>query len=187
VNTPEISDSGRYALWEDADSAAVFVCRRCGDCCNGQGGIVLCSKDSERLATHLGLSLFAFHAQYTEEVRGKRRLVCGGSGSCVFSSGCGCSVHEAKPDVCRAWPFFRGNLTDPSSLAMAKAGCPGIHAAADFAGFAQAGARYLLVRGICLPPNETASPAALLPEQFLWRIAEEDTLPYMGTRTEEVQ
>lgn len=130
--------------------------------------------DSERLAAHLAMALPDFYARFTEVVRGKRRLAGNGNGGCVFSGGTGCSVHGAKPDICRAWPFFRGNLTDPGSLAMAKQGCPGIRKDALFADFARAGARHLLARGICLPPDEAACPAALMPEEFLRRIAGED-------------
>lgn len=39
----------------------------------------------------------------------------------------GCSIHLAKPKVCRLWPFFPSILKDPAALAEAKEGCPGIH------------------------------------------------------------
>ena len=32
----------------------------------------------------------------------------------------------AKPDICRAWPYFRGNLLDADSLELSKEFCPGI-------------------------------------------------------------
>lgn len=67
---------------------------------------------------------------YCERIGGKLKIRCGEDGYCVFfRQGSGCGVHEGKPSICRAWPFFRGNIEDPASLAMAKEFCPGIETA----------------------------------------------------------
>ena len=50
--------------------------------------------------------------------------------------------------MCRAWPYFRGNLVDPVSFDMAKADCPGIARDAAHADFAWEGFAYLKTRGI---------------------------------------
>lgn len=124
-----------------------FTCRRCGHCCQGEGGIVLSGRDIDRLAGHLGLSAAAMLARYGEYVAGKHRLTTGDDQACVFYDQ-GCSIHPARPDVCRAWPFFRGNIIDPESHAMAAEDCPGINPEASHAAFARQGAHYLHSRGL---------------------------------------
>ena len=151
----------------------VFACRRCGECCQGRGGITLRETDSERLAAFLDLPVAVFHQRFAEESHGKKRLVTSTNGGCVFFGANGCSVHPAKPDVCRAWPFFRGNVTDPVSFAMAKHGCPGIPEGAAFPVFCRTGARYLLARGIFVLPGEQRAPAVLLPKPHLIQLAGE--------------
>lgn len=68
----------------------------------------------------------------------RRRSFC-----LFFEAGKGCAVHPARPDVCRAWPFFRGNLVDGVSFDMAKEDCPGIRREASHEDFAREGFRYL--------------------------------------------
>lgn len=153
------------------DTSVVFTCRRCGDCCHGSGGIVLLAADSDRLAAFFGLPLPVFLARFTEFFRGKRGLAGGKDGKCVFSGPEGCSAHPAKPAICRAWPFFRGNLTDAVSFAMAKSACPGIRKGCTFSEFSRIGARYLLAEGLFVPPGDVESPAALMTESMLRQLA----------------
>ncbi|MFW5733611.1 MAG: YkgJ family cysteine cluster protein [Oceanidesulfovibrio sp.] len=135
-------------------SESVFSCTMCGHCCEGEGGIVLSGKDTVRLAEHLGMSVQTFLAEYSMEQGSKRHLVSNGHGACVFyKHGAGCSVHPARPDVCRAWPFFRGNLMDASSLAMAKEDCKGIREDVSHQEFRRSGIAYLR-------ENDLASEAA---------------------------
>lgn len=122
----------------------VFECQKCGQCCEGKGGIVLNKRDLARLAAFLNLNEEEFKQNFCEISAGKLKISSGGDGYCVFyRQNRGCAVHEIKPDVCRAWPFFRGNLEDPQSLAMAKTYCPGIAQTAIFSEFVAHGLRYL--------------------------------------------
>lgn len=149
---------------------AVFDCTRCGECCRGRGGIVLRGNDAGRLAAFLDMGVNEFFARYTEPRRGKIALRSGGAGSCVFSDNeRGCSVHPAKPDVCRVWPFFRGNMVDPVSLDMARQGCPGIAGGAGFEEFTRAGARYLLSENLFAADGEAPGPTVLMAETMLRR------------------
>ena len=155
----------------DTATDSVFNCQCCGECCRGGGGIILGRKDSERLAAHFCLPVHEFHARYTEKKRGKSRLRIGEDGACIFFlDGTRCGVHAAKPDICRAWPYFRGNLEDPSSLAMAVEGCPGIIPDAPFAEFVAAGARTLLVNGVFCDDFEISGPNSLLTKAALERL-----------------
>ena len=101
-------------------------------------------RDLPRLAAHLGLTPEECLTRHTEILGGKPMLLCGDDGYCRFyRADRGCAVHEARPDVCRAWPYFRANLVDPVSFDMAKADCPGIARDAAHADFAWEGFAYL--------------------------------------------
>lgn len=124
--------------------AEIFDCKCCGHCCEGAGGIVVSQREVTRLCEYLHISEADFEQEYGERVNGKLRVRNGSNGFCIFfTEGVGCAVHTAKPDVCRAWPFFRGNLVDPVSLALAKDYCPGIPRDMSFEDFVSAGVTYL--------------------------------------------
>lgn len=123
----------------------VFTCKRCGHCCHGSGGIILMRKDVARLAAHFSMEAPAFLAAYAEEKAGRERLRCSDDGYCIFyDHGLkGCGAHEARPDVCRAWPFFAGNLLDETSFDMVSADCRGILREAGHEAFRDAGLAYV--------------------------------------------
>lgn len=138
---------------------AVFDCTRCGICCQGVGGIVLSEKDLARLAEHLAMPCDAFLQEWTEHRGRLPSLRAGADGYCVFfTAGLGCSVHPARPDVCRAWPFFRGNLEDAASFQMAREDCPGI-ADGLHARFREAGLDYLIAHNLAADQDD--APNAL--------------------------
>ncbi|MDK2956708.1 MAG: uncharacterized protein PWQ57_2204 [Desulfovibrionales bacterium] len=121
----------------------------CGVCCQGEGGIVVSSRDVQRLVDHLEISPEAFEAQYIVRRSGKRRLSSGENGACVFYvEGRGCGVHPGRPDVCRAWPYFKGNLLDKQSFFMARDDCPGLEPDAEFDRFVEEGVEYLRREGL---------------------------------------
>lgn len=126
------------------DRTETFSCQRCGKCCEGRGGIVVGPRDLPRLCAHFRLPAEEVLARYTERMGGKPVLRCGEDGFCLFfKAGAGCAIHPARPAVCRAWPFFRGNLVDETSFAMAREDCPGMSRTASHAEFAREGIRYL--------------------------------------------
>ena len=126
------------------DKTETFSCERCGKCCEGRGGIVVGPRDLTRLCVHFGLSAEEVLSRYTETMSGKPTIKVGGDGFCMFfKEGRGCTIHPARPSVCRAWPFFRGNLIDQVSFEMAREDCPGIRREASHAQFAHEGFRYL--------------------------------------------
>ncbi len=125
-------------------SRPVFQCRMCGQCCEGYGGIVVSPKDLERLATHLCMDAQRCITRYCYTHNGKLKIRSNTEGYCVFfEKGKGCIVHEGKPAICRAWPFFRGNMLDAESLFMAKAYCPGIRDDIEHKEFQKEGTLYL--------------------------------------------
>lgn len=141
----------------------VFDCRMCGHCCQGQGGIVASAPERERLAAHLGLSVEDFCARYTQAQGRKLVLRCGEDGYCIFfNRDTACTVHPAKPDVCRAWPFFRGNLVDPVSWELSQDYCPGINAASGHAEFARQGVAYVRDNGLAKQGREDEAAALII-------------------------
>ena len=138
----------------------------CGHCCEGKGGIVLGPKDMRRLCAYLNIDEKTLMQRFGVMHNGKAKVRTGDDGNCIFfSAGKGCSVHEGKPDICRAWPFFRGNMVDPESLHMAKDFCPGIRADVDHAAFVAEGAQYLRQCGL-EAHDPTREANALLPRHL---------------------
>ena len=103
--------------------------------------------DRERLAAHLGLDHDEFCRRYAVSQGGKLLLTVGEDGFCVFFRE-GCGVHPARPDICRAWPFFKGNLIDKSSWEMIQEYCPGVNPEAGFSCFVRQGLGYIEARGL---------------------------------------
>ncbi|GFK95792.1 hypothetical protein NNJEOMEG_03660 [Fundidesulfovibrio magnetotacticus] len=136
-----------------------FDCRRCGHCCKGAGGIVLTGKDQQRLALHLDLPLDRFLADHTVR-KGERVLLdVRDDGFCIFFQD-GCGVHPSRPDICRAWPFFRGNLLDESSWELCLEYCAGINPSLPHEEFVRQGLATLREQGVggCGDPD---APSAL--------------------------
>ncbi|WP_419780336.1 YkgJ family cysteine cluster protein [Maridesulfovibrio sp.] len=139
-----------------------FECRMCGHCCQGEGGIIMTAKDRKRLAGHLEISEQELIEKHSETVNGKIRLQSREDGYCVFYNE-GCGVHPGRPDICRAWPFFRGNLIDETSWEMIQEYCPGVNPEAGHALFVEEGKEYIRAEGLRQHDPDLA-PNALITE-----------------------
>ena len=140
-----------------------FECSMCGQCCHGEGGIVVSSAEQDRLSQYLDLSLEEFQARYTDKKEEKRVLKTDPQGCCIFfEQNKGCTVHPCKPDICRAWPFFRGNLIDESSWQMAQEYCPGLSRDVSHKQFVQQGLQYLRENGLIHTKSEKDAAEALI-------------------------
>ena len=134
----------KLSALQEYDASQVFHCRMCGECCRGKGGIVVGPRDLRRLCVQLHIEAERFIAVYGYRQNEKIKIRTGPDDYCIFFlPGTGCAVHMAKPDICRAWPFFRGNMVDEGSLAMAKEFCPGINPMIGHDAFVRAGLVYL--------------------------------------------
>lgn len=145
---------------------SVFTCQKCGQCCEGKGGIILSSSDLSRLAEFLGQSAEHVIAAYGESRNGKLHLKTGENGYCIFfQPNIGCSIHEGKPDICRAWPWFRGNMEDKASFLMARDYCPGISREAEHFQFIEEGRHYLAENNLIAKTGEICANSLLQAEQ----------------------
>ena len=115
----------------------VFICKRCGACCQGQAGILIRIGEVQPLARILDLSAEEFIRRYTEPCGILHSIKVGPDGYCLLreeDSG-KCLVHEAKPAMCRHWPFFFGPLKFREGFEPVKNFCPGIHSEASWEDF----------------------------------------------------
>jgi uncharacterized protein len=106
-----------------------FKCTGCGECCTGTSGAVyLSASDVERLAEALKLPVDAFMSRYTQPSDGQIALIDNPSApaDCIFLSGKACSVYDARPTQCRAYPFWLINVLEPKDWAEAADFCEGI-------------------------------------------------------------
>jgi Fe-S-cluster containining protein len=138
----------------------IFDCRLCGCCCKGQGGIVVNNAELARLCDFLDVNAGEFESRWGIR-RGEKLLMRSDENGCVFfRKDEGCFVHVAKPDICRAWPYFRGNLIDRESHALARDFCPGIPQKQTHEGFVRQGLSYLVREN--LPGSSRPDEAAAL-------------------------
>lgn len=83
------------------DSPWSYVCHSCGRCCHGRV-IVVNPYELVRLARYRGVSTTALIAESTQ---GGTLLRRDDDEACVFLTAQGCSVHPARPLVCRTYPL----------------------------------------------------------------------------------
>ncbi|WP_338605774.1 YkgJ family cysteine cluster protein [Desulfoferula mesophila] len=105
---------------------APFECQRCNDCCQGRGGIFLEAGEIAAAAALVDLSPDQFIARHCRERDGRYEVLVGADGACGLMGPQGCRIHQAKPAICRRWPFFPGILANPSAFEDARQACPGI-------------------------------------------------------------
>jgi len=122
----------------------VFECKTCGQCCHGEGGIVVGEEEIRRMAYFLGISPSSFRHRFCEVRHGRTFIRTGPGGSCLFyHPQRQCLVHPVKPKRCALWPFYPANLKDPESWEIAKAACPGINPQCTHEQFVREGSRAL--------------------------------------------
>lgn len=107
--------------------ADIFVCSRCGYCCQGETTVSLDQDDQERMIAELGLS--------RKEVQDKFWRITGNvvqmkivDHHCIFyREDSGCTVHEGRPWRCGQWPLHPSILTDENNFLTIRESCPGIN------------------------------------------------------------
>ena len=95
-----------------------FTCTQCGDCCTGAPGYVWVTIDEmRRLAEFRGETVEAFAERFVRLVDDRFSLIEKPGGDCIFwDQQAGCTVYPARPDQCRAWPFWPENLEPTEGL-----------------------------------------------------------------------
>jgi Fe-S-cluster containining protein len=117
----------------------VFECKKCGECCYGEGGILLRPEEIEKIADFLGLTSESFITLQCEERHGRLYIRSGLNGYCAFfDQDRQCLIHPVKPRPCSLWPFYPALLKDRANWNHAKEACPGINPDASFEDFVKA-------------------------------------------------
>jgi len=83
------------------------LCRRCGECCRVSKEVILEPHEVVELATSLNISISNFLLRYVKFRKGETYLKREGGACCFLRKDNLCSVYEARPAVCRTFPFGR--------------------------------------------------------------------------------
>lgn len=105
-----------------------FECTKCGQCCRGTNGYVWVGEaEISRMAEAKGLALDDFGKLYLRKVATRYALLdTPASGDCIFLEDNECSIHAARPDQCRRYPWWPVNLGSESAWREAAKQCEGI-------------------------------------------------------------
>lgn len=107
-----------------------FQCTNCGYCCRFEPGFVfLTETDLKRLALYFELSVGDFIKTHCREVFGsdgsRISLKEKKNNDCEFWSE-GCTIYEARPNQCRAYPFWPNIMKSQVEWDKESEFCPGI-------------------------------------------------------------
>jgi len=122
---------------QNNDKRPVFSCRQCGECCQGERGILVTAAENQAMAAHLSLSPEDFAARYLVATAMGLQLASK-NGACILQQDGLCQVHPVKPRICREWPFLQALLNDADEFEAAKGACPGLAAEAGHEEFIEA-------------------------------------------------
>lgn len=96
------------------DDTFPFSCKACGKCCKNRHDIILTPYDVYRLARYLGRTTTEIISRYCEIYEGEkthlpvvRVLPQPPDNRCPFLRNKKCSVHTAKPVLCRVYPLSK--------------------------------------------------------------------------------
>ncbi len=105
-----------------------FECQPgCTNCCTQPGEVYLTEEDVARAATYLATDVEEFRETYCEvDASGDLRLTTPADKACHFLLKGACSIHEAKPLQCRAFPFWPEHVRHKRAWKRLSANCPGI-------------------------------------------------------------
>lgn len=105
-----------------------FKCKRCGECCWGEGGITISRDEVIEISRYLRLREEEFLKTYCIKKGEKSEIRISEDGFCIFyDKSKGCLIHPVKPKICRLWPFIPALIEDRDEWEMVKGACPGIN------------------------------------------------------------
>lgn len=115
-----------------------FKCTECGKCCTGKPGYVWISEEEiKQMAEHLNISIDLFKRKYTRLVHNQYSLIekKRQDYDCVFLEGKRCTIYQARPKQCRAFPWWVENLESKEAWEEAAKDCEGINPEAPLVPF----------------------------------------------------
>jgi Fe-S-cluster containining protein len=113
----------------EAGKGKRFECQRCGRCCSvrdrGFGFVHLTERDVSTMSAFLELEPKEFNERHCGTTDGILHLR-DPQRDCQFLEDEGCAVYEARPLLCRSWPFWPKNLAGEATWEKETANCPGV-------------------------------------------------------------
>ncbi len=103
----------------------IFVCKRCGDCCQGHTTVSLNEEDQQRMVRALALPEAVVRQNFWR-ITGNTVQMKTTDGHCIFYDE-GCKVHAGRPWRCGQWPLHPSMLTDENNYRTIAESCPGIN------------------------------------------------------------
>lgn len=105
-----------------------FECQTgCTNCCTQPGEVYLSEDDVTRAAEYLAAGEQEFREAYCDlDSGGDLRLTTPPDKACHFLLEGACSIHEAKPLQCRAFPFWPEHVGHKRAWKRLSGHCPGI-------------------------------------------------------------
>ncbi|MBN1825228.1 MAG: YkgJ family cysteine cluster protein [Candidatus Eisenbacteria bacterium] len=104
-----------------------FRCTACGRCCRRPGWVCFTDADLRRAARFVGVPVHRFRERHIDEKNGEgfwirvtRRRPC------PFFRGGVCTIHEARPEQCRSFPFWPEILASREAWNRRARTCPGM-------------------------------------------------------------
>ena len=111
----------------DCKVSDIFICARCGYCCQGETTVSLDSDDQERMVAELGLDREKVKEKYWR-ITGNTVQMKTVDGHCIFyNQDRGCTVHLGRPWRCGQWPLHPSILSDSNNFETIRESCPGIN------------------------------------------------------------
>ena len=108
-----------------------FECQQCGNCCSGpsSGYIWVTRAEIKFIADFLKIPVKQLRQKYLKRVGFRTSIIENpATRDCIFlKSSDGCAVYSVRPNQCRTWPFWPGNLTSPDARNTAVRKCHGIN------------------------------------------------------------
>ncbi len=105
----------------------IFVCARCGYCCQGETTVSLDEDDQRRMVEELDIDVDSVRDKYwrvTDNIV-QMKIV---DGHCIFyDENTGCTVHKGRPWRCSEWPLHPSIITDKNNFETIRESCPGIN------------------------------------------------------------
>jgi len=115
-----------------------FKCKMCGDCCYGEGGIIVDDEEVENISCFLKITSEAFVSRFCEDRHGDTHIKTGQDGFCIFfDREKACLIHPVKPEICMLWPYYPAIVNDEETWNMTKTACRGINRDCPFEEFVE--------------------------------------------------
>lgn len=108
-----------------------FACCKCGLCCGDtetkMRHVLLLKHDVERIAKYVGREIKAFTVDIIGRTPYIYEMQKSKSGKCIFLKDNKCTIYEARPLICRFYPFELSTNDEGIYVFRTTEECPGVH------------------------------------------------------------